>query len=393
MFKRYFRKLDDKNRETLLLISLSILLGACNVNQVVTFLGLPKTLTYNRVRNVSIYYWKQLLQHRLYEIAIPLIKDRLLTSASTKSRDGLILAVDDTVIARLSTELGYVWKWWSGQLKKVTNGQNVIALILVIDDIILPLDVRIVSKQGLGLKPKPEIYQEMLESAKTKFKEAGIDVSQLKTTSDAAYLSKKIAHTCRGDEEKSEPTITGIFTGKNSYLFTIGKLAQKAKKWKEQFREKLKSGWGTDGQPAYRTSAYSETFGEVILIFYIPKGKKTISYLIVVGNPLRSAEALNAFSFHHRIEEFWKTLKGTIELGEMKLTETQGAYACVALKIIAFMVLNLMKQNLRKLKRFRNVTINQLVYLCPQFVDVLQIFKEHFHDLIPQNYSLDEALT
>lgn len=391
MLKVYFRQVDDKVAETLLLMGLSILLGAINIHQTCKILGLPTTITYDRVKNVSIYYWRQLLQRRLYEIAIPLLQDRLVKSDSTKSRDGLILAVDDTVIERISTELGYVWKWWSGRLKKVTKGQNVIALILVIDDVILPLDVRIVSKQGKHTPSKPDIYQEMLESAKEKFEAAGIDMSQLKTTSDSAYLKGTIADFCRG-EDKANPVITGIFMGKDSYVFDIKGDRKKAKKWRKQFKDQLKVGWGTDNQPAFRVKATSDTFGDVTLIFYIPKGKRTVSYLIVVGNPLRTAEALKAYSFHHRIEEFWKVMKGTIELKGMKLQKREGAHACVGLKIIAYMVLNMMKQNLRKLKHFNGITINKLVKLCPKFVNIKQIFKEHFHELIPHNYNLNKAL-
>ena len=113
---------------------------------------------------------------------------------------------------------------------------------------------------------------------------------------------------------------------------------------------------------------------------------------MVIGKKLRTAEALKAYSFHHRIEEFWKTMKGTIHLKDMKLQHREGAHACIGLKIIAYMVLNMMKQNLRKLKRFKNITINKLVNLCPKFVNIIDVFKEHFHELIPNNYSLNEAL-
>ncbi len=366
-------------------------------------LGLSKTTTYNRVKNVSVYYWRQLLQHRLYEIVIPLLLERLTKSDASKSRDGLILAADDTVIARIATELGYVWRWWSGQLKRVAAGQNVIALILVIGDMILPLDVRIVSKQGKGLKSKPEIYREMLAVAKSRFEAAGIDFSVFKTTGDAAYLKDTIADYCRGDsdieteateatETEKSPTITGIFGGKASDVFTIDGKRQKAGQWRKDFKDLLKEGWGTDGQPVYRTAAESPTFGSVILLFYIPKGKRAVSYLMIIGRPLRSSEALHAFAFHHRIEEFWKLLKDTLELGDMHLQDREGAYACVGIKIISYFVVNMMKQNLRKLKRFRNITINKIVNLCPTFVDMRQIFKEYFHDVIPENYSLDEAL-
>jgi hypothetical protein len=400
MLKAYFRTLNDANLETLLLISLGMFLNASNVYQMLQVLGLPKTTTYNRVKNVSVYYWRQLLQHRLYEVAIPLVRERLKKSEATKSRDGLILAVDDTVIARIATELGYVWRWWSGQMKRVTEGQNVIALILVIGDIILPLDVRIVSKQGKGLKSKPDLYREMLEAAQTRFEAEGIPFSVFKTTGDAAYLKDEIADYCRGeaaiDTEPSEteqsPTITGIFGGKDTYVFTINGKRQKAGQWRKDFQDRLKGGWGTDGQPVYRTAAESPTFGSVILLFYLPKGKRAVSYLIIVGQPLRSSEALHAFAFHHRIEEFWKLLKDTLEVGDMHLQNREGAHACVGLNIISYLVVNMLKQNLRKLKRFRNITINKIVNLCSQFVDIRQIFKEHFHDVIPENYGLDEAL-
>lgn len=422
ILRPYFRRMPDKNLETLLLISLAVFLRADNIYQVLQVLGLPKTATYNRVKNVTVYCWRQFLQHHLYSIAIPLLQESLSKSGASKSRDGLILAVDDSVIVRIATELGYVWRWWSGQLKRVVNGQNVIALILVIGDVIIPLDIRIVSKQGKGLKTKPEIYEEMLKAAKAKFEAAGIDISRLRTTGDAAYFSQKIAAFCNGecseetssesdastaaslsdaglaneDAGSSDPallqTITGIFRGKDNYVFKIDGEIQKAGRWRKDFKDRLTTGWGTDGQPVYRTEAASETFGEVILVFYIPKGKRAVSYLIIAGRPLRSSEALCAFAFHHRIEEFWKLLKNTLELGEMHLRDREGAHACVGIKIIAYLVVNTMKQNLRKLGRFRNVTINKLVRLCPKFVDVLQIFKEHFHGIIPDNHTLDKAL-
>jgi hypothetical protein len=202
--------------------------------------------------------------------------------------------------------------------------------------------------------------------------------------------------THRADSQLSDPanlpTITGIFRGRDNYIFDIDGISQKAGKWRSFFTERLVSGWGTDNQPVYRTSAYSKKFGQVILIFYIPKGKKAVSYLIVVGKPLLRYEALHTYAFHHRIEEFWKFLKDTLELGDMHLRGRDGTHACIAVKIISYLIVNMMKQNLRKLKRFKKVTINKLVNLCPKFVDIQQILKEHFHDIIPENHTLDKAL-
>lgn len=254
----------------------------------------------------------------------------------------------------------------------------------------------------------------MLIFAQAKLVNTGIELNQLKTTGDAAYFSQAIAGFCQGksnvlsESELNEapekldemfplaptnlPTFTGVFRGKDNYLFEIDGMVQKAKQWRVALKEKLVPGWGTNHQPVYRTHASSDKFGPVILLFYIPKGKRTVSYLLVVGKPLRSSEILHTFAFHHRIEEFWKLLKDTLELGDMHLRDREGAHACVAMKIISYLIVNMMKINLSKRKRFKNVTINKLVKLCPKFVEIPQIFKEHFHHIIPKNYTLDNAL-
>ncbi|MCP4285278.1 MAG: transposase [Gammaproteobacteria bacterium] len=421
LLKGCFRTLNDSTLEMVLALAFAMALGTENIHQVIQRLGVSKSAAYGGVKNVSPYLWRKLLQSHLYEVAIPLVQARLTTSDATRSRDGMVLTVDDTVIARIATELGYVWTWWSGQLKRVTDGQNVIALVLVLGDIMLPLDIRIVSKQGRGLKTKPEIYQEMLTAAYARFRAAGIDLNVFTTTGDAAYLSGLIAGVCQGtspldaagtptetpettstpaspdaQQEPSEDAppspITGIFGGKAHYRFEIGGVSHKAGHWKKTFKALLTAGWGTDGQPVYRTPATSPTFGAVTLLFYIPKGKTTVSYLIVIGRPLRSGEILHAYSFHHRIEEFWKLLKHTLHLGDMKLHGRAGAHACIGLKVIEYLILNTMKQRLRRLRRFRHVTIHQLVHLCPHFVECRQILAALFPDMIPRQYGLEEAL-
>jgi hypothetical protein len=52
----YFRTLNDKHLETLLLISMAMFLGSGNIYQVTQMLGLSKSTSYQRVKNVSVYY-------------------------------------------------------------------------------------------------------------------------------------------------------------------------------------------------------------------------------------------------------------------------------------------------------------------------------------------------
>jgi len=376
----------EESLELLLLIGLGVFLGAFNTHQVCQILGLDESGTYEEVGAVSVYHWNKLRRQTLYDLVIPLLQERQGKSAATHSRDGWVLAVDDTVIARIATALGYVWKWWSGYAQKVTEGQNVIALIVVIGDLVLPLDVRMVSKQGQNLRTKPQIFAEMLDEAERRFGEAGIDIRQFQITGDAAYLEREGADWC--DARR----VAGVFRGKGNYVFTLGRQRARASAWKRRFASWLRPGWG--GKDAvYRVAAMSPTFGKVVLVFYRPKeSKERIEYLIVVGLPLRACEAMRAYHLHHWIEEFWKVQKSVLQVAASSLRGRAGALACVGIKILAYLLLTLVRRGLKKLRRFSQLTLHQLVHLCPKFVDMRAFLREHFHGRIPANYGLDQAL-
>ncbi len=104
VLKASFRSLNDSTLETRLLLSFGMCVGAGNISHVIQRLGVSKNGAYGRVKNVSVSLWRQLRQHRRYEMAIPLGLERVSTSEATRSRDGVILAVDETVIARIATE-------------------------------------------------------------------------------------------------------------------------------------------------------------------------------------------------------------------------------------------------------------------------------------------------
>ena len=69
-----------------------------------------------------------------------------------------------------------------------------------------------------------------------------------------------------------------------------------------------------------------------------------------------------------------------------------GALAGVGIKVVAFLLLTEIQHGLKKLRRFSQLTLHQLVHLCPKFVDMRAFMQEHFHERIPANYSLDQAL-
>jgi hypothetical protein len=372
--------------ELLLLIALGTLCGAFNPHQVCQTLGLPLSGTYAEVGAVSLYYWHKLLRDVLYDRAIPLLLERQGKSAATHSRDVWVLAVDNMVIARFATELGYVWKWWSGHVKQVREGQDIIVLLLIVGDRVLPLDVRIVSKQGPHVGSKPDIHQEMIDEAERRFDDAGIDIRQFNMSGDSAFLNRWAADLC------AAMRTAGVFRGKGTYGFEIDGQRQTAAQWKRTFASRLAKGWGCE-EEVYRVAAVSPTFGKVILVFYRPKGgKDRIEYLIVVGRPLRACEALRVKHAHHWIEEFWQILRSVLHVEATSLQGRAGALAGIGIKVLAYLLLEEVQHGLKRMRRFSQLTLHQLVHVCPRFVDMRAFLQEHFHDRIPANYGLDQAL-
>ena len=282
--------------------------------------------------------------------------------------------------------MGLVWRWYTGRHKKVVWGQNIVGLVLVIGEVVVPLDVRVVSKQGRDTPTKPELYAQMLEQAKVRFAAAGIDIAQLATSGDSAYLSAHVQETC----QELVPAYAGI-GGKDNYQFTIKGETHKAKIWRKRFAQSLKAGvWGCD-VPVYRVRAFSPTFGEVTLVFCRLKGERKVSYLILT-KPLRTAQAVRIAHQHHWIEVFWKRCKGLFKLAEAKLKKPQGARACVGIKLVGYLLLLLLQITLKRYRRFARVSMDRLVTLCAQFIDPIPIFQQHFHEIPIANISMDQYL-
>lgn len=250
----------------------------------------------------------------------------------------------------------------------------------------LPLDVRIVSKQHQNLRTKPQIFAEMLDEAERRFGEAGIDIRQFQITGDAAYLEREGTDWCAAHR------VAGVFREKGNYVFTIGWERARATAWKCRFASMLRPSWSC-ADAVYRVAAHSPTFCEVVLVFYRPQeGKERIEYLVMVGLLLQAGEAMRAYHLHHWIEEFWKMQKSVLQVATNSLRGWAETLACMGIKILAYLLLTLVRRGLKKLRRFPQLTSHESVHLCPKFVDLRAFPREHFHDRIPANYGLDQAL-
>jgi hypothetical protein len=289
-------------------------------------------------------------------------------------------------MARLATEWGYVWKWWSGPVKQVREGPNRIVLLLLVGDRVVPVDVRIVSQQGRHVGRKPDLHQEMLDEAERRFADAGIDIHQFKVSGDSAFWNGWAA------DLGAAMRVGGVCRGPGTDRFESGGGRQTATQWKREFASRLAKGWGGEEEVS-RVEATSPTFGKGIWVFYRPReGQERIEYLIVVGRPLRACEALRVQQAPHWIEEFWQILRSVLHVEAIALRGRSGALAGIGIEGRAYLLLEEVPHGLKKMRRFSQLTLHQLVPVCPRFVDMRAFLREHFHDRIPANYGLDQAL-
>ena len=356
--------------ETLLLLSTGHLFGLYNPNQVADALGVSKNRLYRDLQDMSLYQWKSLLVGITSTIAIEAIRETESKSASTQSRRCITISVDDTHEPRYAQTLSYCYNWWSTQRKHAIKGRNILAITIKIGDVILPLNIRIVAKQGRGNTDKPTCFRTMIEEVLDVFDAQGIDLRTYPITFDSWYGSKNLI------EMLSVLGFTRILIhGKSNYVMEIDGETAKLSAHKKTVKL-LAHQWGCD-KPVRRCRAKSLTFGELVLLFFSTHAKTQT--MMVFGKPLRAAEILHIWSQHHGIEQFWRHLKTDMRLSAMCLHHRNGAYGTLGIKIISYLMIQQVSQSTR-------LTFHQIKLQLSGDRQMLAIIRAHFHELNPQEH-------
>ena len=171
--------------ETLLLLCVCHLFGLYNPNQVVSdALELPKARLYRDIGALSLYHARCLNLRLGCAMAADFIKNVESKSASTQSRRRMTVSVDDTNLPRDGETLSYCSKWWSKKHKTSIWCQNVLGIALKVGDRVIPLDTRLVSKQGRGNTDKPSLVIAMLTDVLDFFDTQGVDLRKYPITFD-----------------------------------------------------------------------------------------------------------------------------------------------------------------------------------------------------------------
>ena len=297
-------------------------------------------------------------------IAIEEIRQAESKSASTRSRRCITISVDNTHDPRYGETLSYSYNWWSTQRKSAIKGRNILAITIKIGDVILPLNLRIVAKQGRGNTDKPACFRTMIEEVLDVFDAQGVDLRKYPITFDSWYGSKNLI------EMLSEIGFTHILIhGKSNYVMEIDDKTAKLSAHKKTVKLRPDQ-WGCD-KPVHRCRAKSPTFGQRVLLFFRTHGKTQT--LMVFGRPLRSAEILRIWSQHHGIEQFWRHLKTDLRLSAMSLHHRNGAYGALGIKVLSYLMI-------QQVSRSTQRTFHQIKLKLSGERQMLSIISSHFHE-------------
>ena len=266
LLSSYFQRITSQVVETLLVLSVCHLFGLYNPNQVADALDLPKARLYRRIGALSLYHAKSLNLRLGCAMALDFIKDAESKSASTRSRRCITVSVDDTNLPRDGETLAYTSNYWSTPQKSSIWCQNVLGITLKIGRVVLPLDMRLVSKQGRGNTDKPSLVLTMLKEVLAFFDAHEMDLRKYPITFDSWYGSRKLV------DALSDLGFASILVhGKNNYVMRIGDTTAKLSVHKKDV-ELREDQWGCD-KPVCRRKAKSRTFGECVVIFFRDRGK------------------------------------------------------------------------------------------------------------------------
>jgi hypothetical protein len=367
IFHHEFRKNNPVAFEVLMVLAVAHLFGFYNPKQLADFLEVPHQRFYAELKDWSVYQVKKMLLRFMVKQAAEKLQPVLSKSASTRSRAGATLSIDNSVMDRFGRLLRCTWSWYSGRYHKVIRGQDLLGIVLTIQNIALPLHLLFCPKQGRYHTTKADLLIFMLTQLKMAFLREGIDITQLPLTMDSAYVSQELR-----ERLHELGFIDIIIAGKGNYVFTIDSQKWDASTWKKVLMLDEPK-WGID-VPSCRIRGSSPTFGSLILFFF-RKSTTRSYYLMNFGQrSLRGAEIWHIWKQHHVIECFWKIMKSIFQLRSMHL-QGDGLYTALLIKVLAYLLaLRLQVQGV-----FSKLSLIEMMRKLRREADLRDFLMTHFH--------------
>ena len=367
LFQREFRKSNPIAFEVIMALALAHLVGLYNPKQFADFLGIPHQSLYMHLKAWSLYHLKAMLLRFTVKQAAEHLEEVLAQSEAPRSRAGLSLSIDNSVIDRFGKLLRCTWSWYSGRGKHVVHGQDLLGIVLTIPQVAFPVHLLFCSKQGCDNTEKPTQLITMLAQLQAEFLRYAIDITQIPLTLDSWFVSEPLRQRLY-----TLGFTKSIIAGKGHYTFTINKRKQQASAWKKELMFHPPT-WGID-VPSCRLSAYNPTFGSVILFFFQKSTTRSYYLMSFSQQSLRGAEIWHIWKQHHHIEGFWKVLKSVLHMRAMHL-HGNGLYTALLIKGLAY----LFAIRLKTQRAFSKSSITHIMRTLSRDHDLLDVLAEHFH--------------
>ena len=368
IFHQEFRKNNPIAFEVLMVLAVAHLFGFYNPKQLADFLDVPHQKFYVELKDWSVYHVKKMLLRFMVKQAAEELKPVMGMSASTQSRAGMSLSIDNSVMDRFGKLIRCTYSWYSGRYHKVIRGQDLLGIVLTIHHMALPLHFLFCPKQGRYHTKKADLLIFMLKQLKAEFRREGIDITKLPLTLDSGYVSQELRVQLH---QLGFSKI--IIAGKGNYVFTIDDEKQDALTWKKKLILQAPK-WGID-VPSCRMWGYSPTFGDVILFFFRKTTTRSYYLMNFSQSSMRGAEIWHIWKQHHVIECFWKIMKSIFQMRSMQL-QGDGLYTALLIKVLAY----LLALRLRAQGVFSKLTITQIMRKLRREEDLRDFLATHFHD-------------
>ncbi len=173
-------------------LALAHLFGYYNPKQLADFLDIPHQRFYTELKGWSIYHVKKMLRLFMIKKAAEELKPVLSKGGATRSRAGITLSIDNSVMDRFGKLLRCTYSWFSGRHHKVIRGQDLLGIVLTIHQVSFPLHLLFCSKQGRHNTNKADLLLFMFTQLKADFYREGIAITQFPLTLDSGFVSEEL---------------------------------------------------------------------------------------------------------------------------------------------------------------------------------------------------------
>ncbi len=367
IFHQEFRKNNLVAFEVILVLAVAHLFGFYNPKQLADFLNIPHQKLYAELKDWSVYHVKKMLLRFMVKQVAEKLKPVMTKSGPTRSRAGMSLSIDNSVMDRFGKLIRCAYTWYSGRYHKVIRGQDLLGIVLTIHHIALPLHLLFCPKQGRYHTNKADGLVFMFKQLKAECAREGIDITQLPLTLDSGYVSQELRsrlHQLGFDKI--------IIAGKGNYVFTINDEKHNASTWKKVLTlEEPK--WGID-VPSCRMWGDNPTFGSVVLLFFRKTTTRSYYLMNFSQSSMRGAEMWHVWKQHHLIECFWKIMKSIFHIRSMQL-QGDGLYTALLIKVLSY----LLALRLQTHGVFSKLTITQIMRTLRREEELGEFLATHFH--------------